>query len=163
MTFNFNDLLFFFSCQQHERERGSHISYMFRLPFAAGSVFSASMLDTLLYQAFVKDYMITVVRLLLGVDQAPGSGFLSSIRINKDDLWIRTYGRLYQRLCSTSCEIPIGIYRTQTSQSPDMTSVRSTLKHQHLVNNVYIFLGSANCIRFCVSYKRTNKLPTIKL
>lgn len=100
---------------------------MFRLPFAAGSVFSASMLDTLLYQAFVKDYMITVIRLLLGVDQAPGSGFLSSIRINKDDLWIRTYGRLYQRLCSTSCEIPIGIYRTQTSQSPDTTSVRNTL------------------------------------
>ncbi|CAG7785356.1 unnamed protein product, partial [Allacma fusca] len=61
-----------------EKERGSHISYMFRLPFAAGSVFSASMLDTLLYQAFVKDYLITFVRLLLGIDQAPGSGFLTS-------------------------------------------------------------------------------------
>lgn len=107
-----------------ERERGSHISYMFRLPFAAGSVFSASMLDTLLYQAFVKDYMITVIRLLLGIDQAPGSGFLSSMRITKDDLWIRTYGRLYQRLCSTTCEIPIGIYRTQSTQSPDLMAVR---------------------------------------
>lgn len=64
---------------QREKERGSHISYMFRLPFAAGSVFSASMLDTLLYQAFVKDYVITFVRLLLGVDQAPGSGFLTSV------------------------------------------------------------------------------------
>lgn len=64
---------------QREKERGSHISYMFRLPFAAGSVFSASMLDTLLYQAFVKDYVITFVRLLLGVDQAPGSGFLASV------------------------------------------------------------------------------------
>lgn len=64
---------------QHEKERGSHISYMFRLPFAAGSVFSASMLDTLLYQAFVKDYVITFVRLLLGIDQAPGSGFLTSV------------------------------------------------------------------------------------
>lgn len=53
---------------------------MFRLPFAAGTVFSASMLDTLLYQAFVKDYVITFVRLLLGVDQAPGSGFLTSVR-----------------------------------------------------------------------------------
>lgn len=65
---------------QREKERGSHISYMFRLPFAAGSVFSASMLDTLLYQAFVKDYVITFVRLLLGIDQAPGSGFLTSVR-----------------------------------------------------------------------------------
>ncbi|CAG2103282.1 unnamed protein product, partial [Medioppia subpectinata] len=106
--------------EKMERERGSHISYMFRLPFAAGSVFSASMLDTLLYQAFVKDYMITVVRLLLGIDQAPGSGFLSSMRITKDDLWIRTYGRLYQRLCSTTCEIPIGIYRTQSTQNPEL-------------------------------------------
>jgi hypothetical protein len=52
---------------------------MFRLPFAAGSVFSASMLDTLLYQAFVKDYLITFVRLLLGIDQAPGSGFLTCV------------------------------------------------------------------------------------
>lgn len=54
---------------------------MFRLPFAAGCVFSASMLDTLLYQAFVKDYVITFVRLLLGIDQAPGSGFLTSVDI----------------------------------------------------------------------------------
>ncbi|XP_043467890.1 potassium channel subfamily T member 2 isoform X17 [Leptopilina heterotoma] len=102
-----------------EKERGSHISYMFRLPFAAGSVFSASMLDTLLYQAFVKDYVITFVRLLLGVDQAPGSGFLTSMKISKEDMWIRTYGRLYQKLCSTTCEIPIGIYRTQDTTLTD--------------------------------------------
>ncbi|XP_052746861.1 potassium channel subfamily T member 1 isoform X10 [Bicyclus anynana] len=104
---------------QREKERGSHISYMFRLPFAAGSVFSASMLDTLLYQAFVKDYVITFVRLLLGVDQAPGSGFLTSMKITKEDMWIRTYGRLYQKLCSTTCEIPIGIYRTQDTSLAD--------------------------------------------
>lgn len=92
-------------------------AYKYRLPFAAGNVFSASMLDTLLYQAFVKDYMITMVRLLLGIDQAPGSGFLSSMRITREDLWIRTYGRLYQRLCSTTCEIPLGIYRTEPLES----------------------------------------------
>ena len=34
------------------------------------------------------------------------------MRITERDLWIRTYGRLYQRLCSTTCEIPIAIYRT---------------------------------------------------
>ncbi|XP_050517974.1 potassium channel subfamily T member 2 [Diabrotica virgifera virgifera] len=109
--------------EKREKERGSHISYMFRLPFAAGSVFSASMLDTLLYQAFVKDYVITFVRLLLGVDQAPGSGFLTSMRISKDDMWIRTYGRLYQKLCSTTCEIPIGIYRTQDTSISDSSHV----------------------------------------
>lgn len=98
------------------KEVNSH-AYKYRLPFAAGNVFSASMLDTLLYQAFIKDYMITMVRLLLGIDQAPGSGFLSSMKITKEDLWIRTYGRLYQRLCSTTCEIPLGIYRTESLNS----------------------------------------------
>ncbi|XP_055918275.1 potassium channel subfamily T member 2 isoform X21 [Eupeodes corollae] len=107
--------------EKREKERGSHISYMFRLPFAAGAVFSASMLDTLLYQAFVKDYVITFVRLLLGIDQAPGSGFLTSMRITKEDMWIRTYGRLYQKLCSTTCEIPIGIYRTQDTSNTEAT------------------------------------------
>ncbi|XP_023309933.1 potassium channel subfamily T member 2 [Anoplophora glabripennis] len=113
--------------EKREKERGSHISYMFRLPFAAGSVFSASMLDTLLYQAFVKDYVITFVRLLLGIDQAPGSGFLTSMRITKDDMWIRTYGRLYQKLCSTTCEIPIGIYRTQDTSLSDSSHLDEDL------------------------------------
>ncbi len=36
--------------EKKEKERGSHLYYMFRLPFAAGNVFAASMLDTLLYQ-----------------------------------------------------------------------------------------------------------------
>lgn len=85
---------------------------MFRLPFAAGKVFSVSMLDTLLYQvsqtnsywitkilllsvpsviyiywlfvwmfcqSFVKDYMISITRLLLGLDSMPGSGFLCAV------------------------------------------------------------------------------------
>lgn len=34
-------------------------------------------------------------------------------------MWIRTYGRLYQKLCSTTCEIPIGIYRTQDTSLSD--------------------------------------------
>ncbi|KFM67331.1 Potassium channel subfamily T member 1, partial [Stegodyphus mimosarum] len=67
--------------------------------------------------------MITFVRLLLGVDQAPGSGFLSSIRITKDDMWIKTYGRLYQKLSSTTYEIPIGVYRTQRSTLAETSSM----------------------------------------
>lgn len=109
--------------EKREKERGSHLYYMFRLPFAAGNVFSASMLDTLLYQAFVKDYLITFVRLLLGVDQAAGSGHLSCMKLTSDDMWIHTYGRLYQKLGSTTCEIPIGIYRTQKQLSTDVSSI----------------------------------------
>lgn len=42
------------------------------------------------------------------------------MKITKDDMWIRTYGRLYQKLCSTTCEIPLGIYRTQ-----DLSNIES--------------------------------------
>ena len=55
------------------------------------------------------------------------------MRITKDDMWIRTYGRLYQKLCSTTCEIPIGIYRTQ-----DTTQIE---------NVCHLFKG-CRCLRF---------------
>ena len=32
------------------KSRNDHLDYLFRGPFAAGNVFSASMIDTLLYQ-----------------------------------------------------------------------------------------------------------------
>ncbi|XP_077013413.1 potassium channel subfamily T member 2 isoform X4 [Tamandua tetradactyla] len=102
--------------EKKEREKGSNLAFMFRLPFAAGRVFSISMLDTLLYQSFVKDYMISITRLLLGLDTTPGSGFLCSMKITEDDLWIRTYARLYQKLCSSTGDVPIGIYRTETQK-----------------------------------------------
>lgn len=99
--------------------------------------------------------MITITRLLLGLDTTPGSGYLCAVsagqvcgatrhwpgtllgslqswgsgycrspsqfrasrslqmKVTEDDLWIRTYGRLFQKLCSSSAEIPIGIYRTE--------------------------------------------------
>ncbi|VDN44355.1 unnamed protein product [Gongylonema pulchrum] len=97
---------------QKERKRGSSMPYMFRLPFAQGGVFSANMLDRLLYQAHVKDYVVDFIRLLLGIDHSRGSGYLASFKITTDDLWIRTYGRLYQKLCGSVADIPIGIYRT---------------------------------------------------
>ena len=37
---------------------------------------------------------------------------ISKKKITTNDAWIRTYGRLYQSFCSTTYEIPIGIYRT---------------------------------------------------
>ncbi|XP_029940802.1 potassium channel subfamily T member 2-like isoform X2 [Salarias fasciatus] len=113
---------------EKERDKGSNLAFMFRLPFAAGRVFSISMLDTLLYQSFVKDYMILIARLLLGLDTTPGSGYLCAMKVKEEDLWIGTYGRLFQKLCSSSAEIPIGIYRTEshifsTSESQVSVSV----------------------------------------
>uniref|UniRef100_A0A672MZU6 Potassium sodium-activated channel subfamily T member 1 n=1 Tax=Sinocyclocheilus grahami TaxID=75366 RepID=A0A672MZU6_SINGR len=105
--------------EKKERDKGSNLAFMFRLPFAAGRVFSISMLDTLLYQCFVKDYMIPIARLLLGLDTTPGSGYLCAMHVCEADLWIRTYGRLFQTFCSSSSEIPIGIYRTESHASPE--------------------------------------------
>jgi hypothetical protein len=56
------------------------------------AVFSASMQDTLLHQALDKDEVITLARLLLGIDQAPGSGFLN--------FWVRKYWLILKRLKS---------------------------------------------------------------
>ncbi|XP_039906358.1 potassium channel subfamily T member 1 isoform X9 [Simochromis diagramma] len=109
-----DDNFLFYHIPKIERDKGSNLAFMFRLPFAAGRVFSISMLDTLLYQSFVKDYMIAIIRLLLGLDTTPGSGYLCAMKITEEDLWIRTYGRLFQKLCSSSAEIPIGIYRTES-------------------------------------------------
>ncbi|KAI8127273.1 Potassium channel subfamily T member 2 [Lucilia cuprina] len=128
--------------EKREKERGSHISYMFRLPFAAGAVFSASMLDTLLYQAFVKDYVITFMR------------------ITKDDMWIRTYGRLYQKLCSTTCEIPIGIYRTQDTSNTEATHYSINLADEARDNHAQQIERAeiANLVR---SRMESLNLPTI--
>ncbi|XP_075323551.1 potassium channel subfamily T member 1 isoform X15 [Odontesthes bonariensis] len=117
-----------------ERDKGSNLAFMFRLPFAAGRVFSISMLDTLLYQSFVKDYMIAIARLLLGLDTTPGSGYLCAMKITEEDLWIRTYGRLFQKFCSSSAEIPIGIYRTEShmfSTSESQVSVNMEQGEEH--------------------------------
>ena len=55
------------------------MGYMMRTPFASGNVFSASMMDTLLYQTFGKPYLIELIRLLIGISQTPGSGNLTSV------------------------------------------------------------------------------------
>jgi len=44
----------------------------------------------------------------------PYPSLLKQMKVSEEDLWIRTYGRLFQKLCSSSAEIPIGIYRTES-------------------------------------------------
>jgi hypothetical protein len=63
-----------------EKEKCSKLMYMHRTQFSSGSVFSASMIDTLLYQAFGKPYLIEFIRQLIGISQTEGSGNLSSVR-----------------------------------------------------------------------------------
>uniref|UniRef100_A0A671MWP8 Potassium channel subfamily T member 2-like n=1 Tax=Sinocyclocheilus anshuiensis TaxID=1608454 RepID=A0A671MWP8_9TELE len=128
MQFSVKDghTLAFSKLEKKEREKGSNLSFIFRLPFTAGRVFSIGMLDTLLYQCFVKDYMITITKLLLGLETTPKSGFLCSMSITEEVLCIDTYGRLYEMLSSTVGDIPIGIYRTESQiLEPPEVSLRS--------------------------------------
>lgn len=68
--------------QQHEkreRDTGSNLYFMFRLPFAEGTVFSANMLDRLLYQSSAKPYLVDLIKILLGMEPSEGSGHLASV------------------------------------------------------------------------------------
>ena len=56
------------------------------------------------------------------------------MKITKEDMWIRTYGRLYQKLCSTTCEIPIGIYRTQDTSNSETVPIKIRLKNDYTVS-----------------------------
>uniref|UniRef100_A0A0N4ZT15 C2H2-type domain-containing protein n=1 Tax=Parastrongyloides trichosuri TaxID=131310 RepID=A0A0N4ZT15_PARTI len=116
--------------EKREKKHGSQMPFMFRLPFAQGNVFSANMLDRLLYQALVKKYLVKFTRLLLGIEQTSGSGYLTSFKINKDDLWIGTYGRLFQKLCSSCADIPIGIYRTKKMDSKTISLEMEKIKYE---------------------------------
>ena len=49
------------------------------------------------------------------------------MRITEKELWIRTYGRLFQRLCSTTYEIPVGIYRYDLPRN-DVSEDKNTLE-----------------------------------
>lgn len=60
--------------------------------------------------------------------------YVSQMKITKEDMWIRTYGRLYQKLCSTSCEIPIGIYRTQDTSMADASHHVSSMSPRTATN-----------------------------
>lgn len=67
------------------------------------------------------------------------------MKITKEDMWIRTYGRLYQKLCSTTCEIPIGIYRTQETTNLDASHVSSSP-----INSPFSFGGMFGKQKDCV-------------
>lgn len=79
------------------------------------------------------------------------------MKITKDDMWIRTYGRLYQKLCSTSCEIPIGIYRTQDTSHSDATHVSSNSPVMERWMSFGNFRKKPNCVRLRPSVSPNKK------
>ena len=63
--------------------------------------------------------------------------YFIQMKITKDDVWIRTYGRLYQKLCSTTCEIPIGIYRTQDTSNNEAVYNNFDFKYKTTNNKIF--------------------------
>ena len=57
-------------------------------------------------------------------------------KITSDDSWIRTYGRLYQNLCSTTYDIPIGIYRTDPIPKEKESNHATKVTRCYLVPNL---------------------------
>ena len=49
-------------------------------PRGCGAALNAGLTAAPLLQSFVKDYMIPITRLLLGLDTTPGSGYLCAVR-----------------------------------------------------------------------------------
>ncbi|XP_075252728.1 potassium channel subfamily T member 2-like isoform X4 [Convolutriloba macropyga] len=114
---------------------------LFRPAFVSGSAISTSMLDTLLYQSYVKPYIISVIYLLIGLKQNAGSGTLifrvvgetcgninngnsnnrtvggggdddSSGSDSRTESFSMSFSEYYQEMIEKYFEIPIGIYRS---------------------------------------------------
>ncbi|XP_052233103.1 potassium channel subfamily T member 2-like [Dreissena polymorpha] len=88
------------------------------------------------FVTYVKGYLITFVRLLLGIDAEHNSGHLSSIRIKRTTLArYKTYRELYHALCSTTGEIPIALYTDNQSNVTSTATPTTTTPANN--NNPY--------------------------
>lgn len=108
----------------------NELSYLFRGPFASGRAFCSSMLDALLYQSFTKPYLPKLLRLLLGLQFEPGSGFMGTVTVTEREASLN-YSQLFKILTQFTGEIPLGIYRNEkrtdfcSSQTRKASSDRS--------------------------------------
>ena len=78
--------------------RHANMPYLFREAFATGKAFSTSMLDTLVYQSFIKPYLPDLLKLMLGLCYSQGSGNLSTIVITKEQHGIK-FSSLFYQIC----------------------------------------------------------------
>lgn len=82
--------------------------------FMSGQVFSPSLLDTALYQSKEKEYLIRLVRILLGLDQCSYNNSLTYVK--KEDHILsecNNYGEVLKVLSNDRQYLVIGIYRKE--------------------------------------------------
>ena len=82
--------------------------------FMSGEVFSPSLLDTILYQSAEKDYIIGLVKLMVGLDQGAGNRSLSAISRKVPELAnLRTYGDIMEQIAKEWDMLAIAIYHSE--------------------------------------------------
>nr|XP_026694653.1 potassium channel subfamily T member 2 isoform X1 [Ciona intestinalis] len=111
-----------------DREKSCSLPYLFREAFVSGKVFSSSMLDTLLYQSYVKGYLCTLLRVMLGLQYTSGSGHLTTHKVTSHQHG-KTYHEMFKILSRKSGSIVFGIYRYEES-----ASAASSLTHSFVMD-----------------------------
>uniref|UniRef100_H2ZJZ3 RCK N-terminal domain-containing protein n=1 Tax=Ciona savignyi TaxID=51511 RepID=H2ZJZ3_CIOSA len=100
----------YYLSHERDREKSCSLPYLFREAFVSGKVFSSSMLDTLLYQSFVKGYLCTLLRVMLGLQYTSGSGHLATHTVTAQQHG-KTYHEMFKMLSRRTGSIVFGIYR----------------------------------------------------
>ena len=122
--------------------------------FMSGEVFSPSLLDTILYQSAEKEYIIRLVRIMLGLEQGAGNRSLSSISRNVPELrGLRTYGDIMERIAKEWDMLAIGIYNCEFKGQKDFetyedyqTNIMPFIKDQ--LDNMNHSLKSVSDMKF---------------
>ncbi|CAK8690807.1 unnamed protein product [Clavelina lepadiformis] len=128
--------------KEREKEKSCSLPYLFREAFASGKVFSSSMLDTLLYQSFIKDYLTTLLRIMLGLQYTAGSGHLDTYKVTEKDEG-KTYHDIFRVLSKRWGCVVLGIYRFKDKPQPALSSkVFSYNARRQLSLSVATALGS---------------------
>ncbi|KAI6652869.1 hypothetical protein LOD99_4255 [Oopsacas minuta] len=109
-----------------ERRKSTDINGFLTTPhFMSGEVFSPSLLDTILYQSAEKEYIINLVRLMLGLEQGSGNRSLTCISRTITELrGLRTYGEIMERIAKESEMLAIGIYHCEFIGRKDNETVK---------------------------------------
>lgn len=111
------------------------MSYLFRDSFTSGKSFTMSMFDTLLYQSYNKSYLPELLKLMLGLTYADGSGRLGIYRITTMEESSMTYGEIYKKLSSFSTCIS----DSRDSKSPRKSHSQNANQKSYIPIGLYRF------------------------
>ncbi|KAI3379045.1 hypothetical protein SNEBB_003589 [Seison nebaliae] len=89
----------------------NYMKYLWKAPFVSGKVYSTVMLESFLYRSFEKQYLISLIRLLLDLDHNEHSANLTSIIVKEVDAANCYYSQLFTHLVMNEGTIPIGLCR----------------------------------------------------